>query len=59
MTRIVALIAAAAALCLALAPDAPARRVVLGMGEQQTGMFTEPRYERPSRNAFSLRLRDG
>ena len=46
MTRIVALIAAAAALCLALAPDAPARRVVLGMGEQQTGMFTEPRFER-------------
>jgi hypothetical protein len=46
VNRIAALLAAASTLGLAVATDAAARRIPLGMGEQQTGMFTEPRYER-------------
>ena len=36
----------AGVMVLCAAADAPARRVVLGMGEQQTGMFLEPSYAR-------------
>ena len=44
--RLAAIALAGALLAAAAAADAPARRVPLGMGEQQPGMFLEPRYER-------------
>jgi hypothetical protein len=46
MTRSLVIATLTVALLLAGVAGAAARRVVLGMGEQQTGMFAEPRYER-------------
>ena len=46
MTRTLAVAILTGTLALAGAGEAAAHRVALGMGEQQTGMFLEPRYER-------------
>ena len=45
-SRVVVAVVIAVCAVLAGAADAPARQVAFGMGEQQAGMFLEPRYER-------------